>query len=218
MDLLQSIKDLVDKSSFAGNAQIDIAINSAETDLNSTPGIYRAASVRRLPQPQLLIFQNNSGSPQAVQDTLISCGEVIWLTQSPQDREIWTRKLVFEDSGIAANFNEKLQSGQFSSYKSIVESFDNSIHRLVALHLANALIYNRVPCGQGINVLEWPQTTGLANGQIPYSILPLLGAYCDSDCWESFPRAFMHHVMGTVRCARKEVAEKLADIVESICS
>jgi hypothetical protein len=179
-----------------------------------------AASVRRTPEPQVLLFQNKQDSPEAARDLLVACGEAIWLLQEDWHHEVWNRKLVLDNSGVGEQFNKKLQSGQFSTYKSLVESFSGAVERLVALHLSNALIYNRVPCkdAQQVNVLEWPCTCDLATGKEPYSILPLLGAYCERNCWESFPESFACYAMNSVKCGRADVAKKLAEVIVTVSS
>lgn len=199
------------------SSRLDQFLGQAQSSNNSS---HRFALVRKNETPQLILFPQKQSSPEAVQELLEALGELIFVTQQDWHRSVWARKLVLSDKVVGISFNEKLKAGKFSSYKSLVESFDGAVERLVALHLANALIANCVPCKDSLNVdiLEWPQTEGLASGKIPFSILPLLGAYCDSQQWESFPKSFACHVLGTVACSRVDVKIKLAEIVKLVCS
>jgi hypothetical protein len=165
------------------------------------------------------LFKNFQGSSRAVQDLLDTYGELILLTSGEVGSIIWKRKLVLADSEVACQFNEKLKSGNFSSFKSLVESFTGAVERLIAIHISNALIHYRVSFGgtKNIDVTIWPQTEGLANGTQPYSIIPLLGAYCDPDVWRNFPIAFRHRVQGTLACGRKDVLSEFRKVIDSVC-
>jgi hypothetical protein len=165
------------------------------------------------------LFKNFQGSSRAVQDLLDTYGELILMTSGEIGSIIWERKLVLADSEIACQFNDKLKSGNFSSFKSLVESFTGAVERLVAIHLSNALIHYRVSFGdtKNIDVKVWPQTEGLANGTVPYSLTPLLGAYCDPDVWRSFPVAFRNRVQGTLTSGRKDVLSEFRQVIDSVC-
>jgi hypothetical protein len=165
------------------------------------------------------LFKNFGESPRSVSDLLDTYGELILKLSGQVGSEIWRRKLVTADRGVADSFNVKLQSGRFSTFRGLVESFEGAVERLVALHLANALIHHRVSFGDAKNmdVFEWPHTQGLATGKVPYSVIPLVSAYCDPDVWRVFPTAFRHRVLGTLACGRKDVEVEFKAVVDSVC-
>lgn len=164
------------------------------------------------------LFKNFNNSSRAVQDLLDTYGELILASAGEVGAEIWERKLTLADPQVASAFTEKLRSGKYSSFESLVESYNSAIERLIALHFANALVYHGVSFGdtEAIDVKVWPQTQGLANGTVPYSIKPLLGAYADPDVWRNFPVAFRHRVLGTLTCSCGDVLAEFKKVIDSV--
>jgi hypothetical protein len=169
-------------------------------------------------QSHIQLFKNFGDSPRAAEDLLEAYGELILLSSGTAGLQIWEKKLALADRGVADLFNQKLKSGNYSTFRALVESYGGAVERLVALHIANALIHHRQSFGDAsnIDVFMWPHTEGLANGTVPYSLVPLISAYCDSDVWRHFPVAFRHRVMGTLAAGRKDVLDEFKKIVGAI--
>lgn len=151
-------------------------------------------------------------------DLVQAFGDLIFEKARPDVKEIWLRKLTLAKPEIAKAFNDKLARGNFSSYQSLVESFSGSIERLVAVHVANALIGTGVSIkdANNLDVTTWPVTAEFASGRKPYSLIPLLGAYCDGEQLSSYGVAFRHLVSGTLKCSRSDVGQELKALIELV--
>jgi len=222
MDAFDQVQGAIEKAGLPQEviAKLAIAKGSIRKMDTQPMAISRVAMLgREGDSAHIQLFKNFSGSSRAVQDLLDTYGELILMTSGNAGGEIWRRKLVLADPEVSAQFNEKLKSGKFSSFRSLVESFNGAIERLVAVHISNALLHCKVSFGDAKNmdVTVWPQTEGLANGKIPFSLTPLLGAYCDPDVWRNFPVAFRHRVLGTLTCGRNDVLTEFKKIVDTVC-
>jgi hypothetical protein len=164
------------------------------------------------------IFKTFSSDPKGHEGLLEALGELTLLKAGDLGKQVWERKLVFAAPETANDFDHKLKSGNFSLFKSLVESFDGAVQRLEALHYANALISNGVAIGdaKNLNIFEWSATKDMAGGKVPYSLVPLVSAYCDSDQWKSFPKAFAAYVLGTLACGRNDVKGKFEEVIKSV--
>lgn len=219
--IVDQVHSSIDQAGLPGEcvARLNVAKSSIK-QLDSQPtAIQRVAMlVQSGGQGCVHLFKNFQSSPRAVQDLLDSYGELILMTSGQAGNEIWNRKLALADIGVGDQFNEKLKSGKYSSFRSLVESFSGAVERLVAIHLANALIHSRVsyPDAQNIDVFTWPQTEALANGKVPFSLTPLVSAYCDPDTWRSWPVAFRHRVLGTLTCGRADVLTEFKKVIDAV--
>lgn len=222
MTIFDQVKSQLDKSGLPAFALARLAaIGKDSVQVSSKPpGMERCVSLGSTDGKSIVLMYNGAAeSPRASQDLLEVYGELIIQSAGAVGAEIWEKKLTLALPETVAEFTEKLQSKKFTSYRSLVESFDGAVARLTALHLANALIWHRVSFAGAfnVNVLEWPQTASFAQGQAPYSLVPLVSAYCDPDVWKSFPVAFRHRVAGTLTCGRQDVLKAFNGVIESVC-
>lgn len=170
-------------------------------------------------QRRVVIFPQAASSTRGVQDLLEVYGEYLLEVAGRAGQLAWRHKLALAEPAHVALFQEKLASRQYSTFRSLVESIDGAVARLTALHLANAFIHHRVPMADAFNtaVDTWPATAGLASGQVPLSLTPLVSAYCDSDVWQRFPVAFSQRAMGLLNCGRQDVLQKFVEVIDSVC-
>ena len=222
MDTFSQVHTAIEKSGLPKEVLARLAVAKGSVrQMNVQPqAIQRVAMLGREDgKAHIQLFKNFSDSSRAVQDLLDTYGELILMTSGEAGGEIWQRKLVLADPGVAQKFNEKLKTGNFSSFRSLVESFAGAVERLTALHIANALIYHRISFGdaKNVDVTAWPQTEDLAKGTMPFSLTPLLGAYCDPDVWRNWPVAFRHRVLGTLTCARNDVLTEFKKVIDAVC-
>jgi hypothetical protein len=163
------------------------------------------------------LFKNFESGTNSLQELLGTIGELLLAKSGADGKAIWEKKLVLLTSNTPEKFNGKLKSKQFSSFRSLVESFKGSVNRLEALHIANALIYHKISFGDSFNldVKVWPQTEAFCNGKKPYSLIPLATAYFDQQYME-FSNAFCGKVLGDIKCSRKDVLDKFLEVVDGV--
>lgn len=169
----------------------------------------------------IYLFGSTSNTPTLTVDLVRAVGELIERKATAAGQaDIWRRKLVLPDATIGEEFNTKLRSRQYSTYRSLVESFTGAVSRLQALHIANALIANKVPMADAYNldVTTCGYTATFATGKAPYSITPLVSAYCEAEVWKSFSKAFQQHCLGGIKCRRSDVGAKLEQVIEAVCA
>lgn len=141
------------------------------------------------------------------------------LLQAPEEMEThWKQKLVLPTNAQIDAFTGRLNEG-FKSYSDVVESLKLPVDRLVALHLANALMKN----GQAFNgasnvdVREWGPTHEFATCQRYFSISPLTSAYCPQHVNQDFGSAFASMCVYDFKTVRHtQIKEFLVQIVERI--
>lgn len=182
-------------------------------------GFERVAALSASPGT-IQLYADFGKSNRATQDLLEAVGDLILQKAGKVGQQIWKRKLCLANDGTASSFTQKLGSKQFSTYRSVVESFTGAIERLIALHLANALISQRLSIedAYNIDVANWPATTQFASGKKAYSIIPLATAYCDPSCVESYGHAFYCRVMSKLACGRKDVKEAFVGVIDSVAA
>jgi len=94
-------------------------------------------------------------------------------------KRIWDNRLILPAETQIDDFQGKLMSGKFFTYRALVEDFKNATSRLVAIHLSNAFLANNIAIKDAANVdvKTWPCTESFACGKSYYSLKPLLSAY-----------------------------------------
>ena len=182
------------------------ALSQAREDDYRPPGIKKVAMLTP-EKANIVIFKNFVSAGTGPEELLEVLGELALAKAGPEGKEIWERKLVFSDGRVGDEYTAKLASGNFSTHRSLVESFVGAVERLEAAHIANALIANGVSIGdsKNVRVKEWPATKDMSTGATPYSLVPLVSAYCDPDVWRYFPKAFAAYVSGKLTCGRSDV-------------
>lgn len=167
------------------------------------------------------LYGTTSSTPLLTLDLLEAAGELIERKAvAAGQASLWQRKLVLPDAEVADEFNAKLRHRQYSTFQSLVESFGGAVQRLQAIHLANALIANKVPMADAfdIDVKVCGFTATFASCKVPYSITPLASAYCEPEVWQRFPVAFRQVATTGLKCRRSDVCAKMNSVVEAVCA
>ena len=140
------------------------------------------------------------------------------LAKAPEDaRTIWEQKLAIATPEQVDAFKAKLGQG-YKSYAEVVDSITTPVDRLVATHLANAMLSNgqAYAGAENVDVRQWGPTAELANMTRFYSLAPLTSAYCPRTIHENFGSAFAASVLDLKFCRHSSVASALNQIVSRI--
>lgn len=155
--------------------------------------------------------------PHLVGSLLAALGAKIAHQFSPSSKARWASQLVFARPSQIDAFAGRLAQQKCETYKDLVDSFSSAVDRLVALHIANALIANRVPIAEGVNldIRKWGATEKFAAQLTPYSLIPLVSAYCPQ--FSEFSRTFSAFVVSGLKdVSESSVRAELKDLVRSL--
>jgi hypothetical protein len=166
----------------------------------------------------------NLTAAQADTTVLREFGKILLRKAGDRNRIRWERKLVLPSEKQIAAVQEKLSSADFrannSTYRELVESFNTSMDRLVALNITNALLANGMPfpSSQGVKVKEWGPVSEYATGKKFHSIIPFTSAYAPRDVHADFGVAFAEMVINKMRSIREaSTARALTGLITEIC-
>lgn len=141
------------------------------------------------------------------------------LQKAPEEMEVeWRQKLILPTTEQINAFQQRLNQG-FDSYQSVVDSLKSPVDRLVALHLANAMMYNgqAFAGASNVNVREWGPTKELATLTRYFSIVPLTSAYCPRDIHKDFGTAFASCVVYDLKTVlHTDVRQALRGLIDRI--
>lgn len=141
------------------------------------------------------------------------------LLNAPVEMEVaWRLKLVLPTVAQIDAFQARLNGG-YTSYAAVVESLQTPIDRLVASHLANAMMANGQAFAGAANVdiRKWGPTQEFANLRRFYSLVPLTSAYCPRTLDKEFGSAFAACVVYDLKTVtHSSVKEALQQLLERI--
>ena len=141
------------------------------------------------------------------------------LLKAPEEMEThWRQKLVLPTQDQVDAFEARLNEG-FKSYADVVASLKSPVDRLVATHLANALMMNGQAFGGACNVdvREWGPTQEFANCRRYFSLVPLTSAYCPREIDRDFGIAFAAMCVYDFKTVlHTQVKDALTQIIERI--
>jgi hypothetical protein len=138
---------------------------------------------------------------------------------SPEDKRTWELKLVLPKEEDVTAAQNALEAN--TSFQAAVESLSKPVTRLVAVHLFNALIFNRVSVAdaKGIKLTEWGSTSTFATRKTPFSLVPLSYAYGPRTLNESYAAALAGLVSdGLSRITHTQVRERFKELVVELAS
>lgn len=143
------------------------------------------------------------------------------LTKAPKEMDVeWRQKLVLPTTEQINAFQQRLNQG-FDSYQAVVDSLKSPVDRLVAMHLANAMLYNGQAFAGAVNVdvREWGPTKEFATMTRYYSIVPLTSAYCPREVHKDFGSAFASCVVYDLKTVlHSDVKSALRGLIDRIVS
>lgn len=141
------------------------------------------------------------------------------LSKAPEESELaWRQKLVLPTTEQIAAFQQRLNQG-FPNYQEVVNSMKSPVDRLVALHMANAMMANgqAFAGATNINVREWGPTSEFATLTRYYSLVPLTSAYCPREIHKDFGSAFASCVVYNLKTVlHSDVRSVLVGLIDRI--
>jgi hypothetical protein len=149
----------------------------------------------------LAIDKHRNIAPHAI---VHECGHRYWNKfLTPGKRKIWADKYIQVSPRAIAVINKAAWTNTNKDYHSFVAQFRDNYTRLVALHLVNALMANKVPI-EMLNRIDFrrhPATKDFASGSRSFSLTPLISMYASKDVYEDFAETFRAYVEsgGTLR-------------------
>jgi len=164
--------------------------------------------------------------PHAAQCILREFG--LHILEKGEDRalEIWDKKLDVPRDDHVDQFVRALKSDEnraaCHTYKDILDTYPkqgHSVERLVAIHLANALLANNIPYPDsvGVDIYAWGPTTEYAKGKKYHSLIPLTSAYAPQDTNACFGCAFAMLVVNNLGSVRdNSVTYAMKSIIRNV--
>ncbi|MGV0949097.1 MAG: hypothetical protein ACOYB3_00185 [Azonexus sp.] len=141
------------------------------------------------------------------------------ITKAPAEMDVeWRQKLILPTTEQIDAFQQRLNQG-FTSYQEVVDSLKSPLDRLVALHMANAMMYNgqAFAGASNVNVREWGPTKEFATMTRYFSIAPLTSAYCPRDIHKDFGCAFASCVVFDLKTVlHSDVKQALRGLIDRI--
>ena len=143
------------------------------------------------------------------------------LSKAPEEMDVeWRQKLVLPTTEQINAFQSRLNMG-FASYQELVSSLKSPLDRLVASHMANAMMFN----GQAfagttnLDVRQWGPTKEFATLTRYHSIVPLTSAYCPREIHKDFGTAFASCVVYDLKTVlHSDVKAALRGLIDRIVS
>lgn len=141
------------------------------------------------------------------------------LTKASAEMEVeWRQKLILPTTEQINAFQQRLNQG-FDSYQAVVDSLKSPVDRLVALHMANAMMYNgqAFAGATNVDVRQWGPTKEFATLTRYYSIAPLTSAYCPREIHKDFGTAFASCVVYDLKTVlHSDVRQALRGLIDRI--
>jgi len=141
------------------------------------------------------------------------------LTKASAEMEVeWRQKLILPTTEQINAFQQRLNQG-FDSYQAVVDSLKSPVDRLVALHMANAMMYNgqAFAGATNVDVRQWGPTKEFATLTRYYSIAPLTSAYCPREIHKDFGTAFASCVVYDLKTVlHSDVKQALRGLIDRI--
>ena len=149
---------------------------------------------------------------------LSSVAEQIMGSVPAEVASVWDDLSVRANKETCGQFVNVISSGKYDNYRAVVDSFSGPCDRLIAIHLANALIANEIPikAAYALNLASFKPTRYLMSGEIRYSLKPFKSAY--------FPNLDTFNSLFSAYCLIEDITKHgcidlaLLSIVEDIVS
>jgi hypothetical protein len=145
-------------------------------------------------------------------------GEYLLLKAGSEMDTHWRQKLAYPTCDQIDAFQTRLNQG-FKTYQEVVDSLKTPVDRLVATHLANAMLINgqAFAGASNVDVRKWGPTQEFANLRRFMSLVPLTTAYCPRHVHEEFGCAFASCVVFDLKTVlHTSVKDALQQLIERI--
>jgi hypothetical protein len=177
-------------------------------------------------EPVIRLFPNLPRNPRAGECVLREFGHFILRRGGDRAERIWENKLCIPEDAQITEFQNKLNDESLRktchSYEEVIQTYPtkgNSVTRLVAIHLSNALIANNIPYADsvGVDIRSWGPTVEFASLKKYYSLVPLTSAYCPKTLHEDFGVAFAELIVNNLNKVQdKSVAYALKAVIRNV--
>ena len=177
-------------------------------------------------EPIIRLHPNLLKNPDAGRAVLREFGKFILRRGGERGEAIWDKKLSVPDEEHIDQFAKKLTDPELRktcrSYEEILQSYPqkgHSVERLIAIHMANALIANNIPYTDsvGVDVKTWGPTSEFANQRKYHSLVPLTSAYCPPMIHLDFGSAFAELIVNDLHSVQDaSVAYALKGVIRNV--
>jgi hypothetical protein len=144
--------------------------------------------------------------------------QFLLLKASDEMETHWKQKLTLPTQDQIDAFATRLNQ-DFKSYADVVASLKSPVDRLVATHLANAMMANgqAFAGATNVNVRKWGPTQEFAGCRRYFSLVPLTSAYCPREIDRDFGSAFASMCVYDLKTVlHTQVKDALVQIIERI--
>lgn len=155
--------------------------------------------------------------------TYMGFGRRHWQRNIPSPyKEQWLKLEIEPDKRVVSKVVDHLKAG--TGYKGLVARFSRCHDRLIAIHIANALIRNHVPpdVASRLDLYAYPPTADFVRGERKFSLKPLISAYRPSGLYgldvAVYEEAFTSYCMtrGSIPVTELSVQHALVELFKSI--
>jgi hypothetical protein len=177
-------------------------------------------------EPIVRLHPNLLQNPNAGKAVLREFGKFILRRGGDRAETIWDKKLGVPDEEHIDEFAKKLSDPELrktcKTYEELLQSYPqrgHSVERLIAIHMANALIANNIPYPDsvGVNIKTWGPTAEFANHKKYHSLVPLTSAYCPPIIHADFGTAFAELIIDDLHSVQDtSVAYALKGVIRNV--
>jgi len=177
-------------------------------------------------EPIIRLHPNLLKNPEAGKVVLREFGKFILRRGGERAEALWDGKLCVPDAEHIDEFAKKLSDPELrktcKSYEELLQSYPqrgHSVERLIAIHMANALIANNIPYPDsvGVNIKTWGPTAEFATFKKYHSLVPLTSAYCPPMIHADFGSAFADLIINDLHDVQDtSVAYALKGIIRNV--
>lgn len=117
------------------------------------------------------------------------------LNISPENKIRWSNMAVEPSKSQASRVLEFFDGTK--TFRQAIDSANDAIERLIAVHIANALTKNGIrPVGiAAVNLRSYPPVSDFTSGLRSYSLKPLVSAYGSISCLPDYASAFAEYAV-----------------------
>lgn len=144
------------------------------------------------------------------------------LSISNADQHLWEQKLVVPVKATIDRFVDFCREDSEDSvdFMDVVRKFSRADDKLQVIHICNALIASNVHPKdlQNLDVHTHPATAEFCQGLRPYSMKPLMSAYCGGEHLDKYEDAFAYYLLygGKFHTSESSVEAQLIDLFEKV--
>lgn len=176
-----------------------------QSELNGVVAYVKAAKFNKIPGLTTGILYNSTSRTFSYRENVDAAiamdvvGQAYLDSRSDKTRRRWTYKFsLAKPSDIEAV--QSALAGEFSTYRDLVDSFDDPVTRLTAINVVNALnaTGTSIKGASNVDLRTWGCTEQYCQRQRYHSLLPLWSYYCSAEIVNNYGRALLVLIDGTI--------------------